>query len=75
LEWATERKTPKGIENLSLEDLEEVLGVFHTELKQVKKKDGSNCGTESLGVYKRLLSESLTQILKSRPLPFARKAS
>ena len=64
MEWATERKNPKGIENLSLEDLEEALGVFHTELKYLKKKDGRNCEPESLGVYGRLLSESLTQLEK-----------
>ena len=36
LEWANEKKKPKSIENLSPEDLDEVLGDFYTELK---KKD------------------------------------
>ena len=35
---AAERKNPKGIENLSLEDLDEVLGDFLSRIKVYKKK-------------------------------------
>ena len=59
LEWANEKKKPKSIENLSPEDLDEVLGDFYTELK---KKDGSDYEPESLGV----MQASLDRYLKNK---------
>ena len=59
LEWANEKKKPKSIENLSPEELDEVLGDFYTELK---KKDGSDYEPESLGV----MQASLDRYLKNK---------
>ena len=56
LEWANEKTKPKNIENLSPEDLDEVLGDFYTELK---KKDGSDYEPESLGVRQASLDRYL----------------
>jgi len=56
LEWANEKKKPKSIENLSPEDLDEVLGDFYTKLK---KKDGSDYKPESLGVMPACLDRYL----------------
>ena len=59
LEWANEKKKPKSIENLSPEDLDEILGDFYAELK---KKDGSDYEPESLGV----MQASLDRYLKNK---------
>ena len=56
LEWANEKKKPKSIENLSPAELDEVLGDFYTELK---KKDGSDYESESLGVMQASLDRHL----------------
>jgi len=52
LEWANEKKKPKSIENLSPEDLDEVLGDFYSELK---KRDGIDYELDSLGVMQASL--------------------
>lgn len=59
MEWANEKKKPKSIENLSPEELDEVLRDFYTELK---KKDGSDYEPQSL----RVMQASLDRYLKNK---------
>ena len=59
LEWAKEKKKPRSIENLSPEDLDEVLRDFYTELK---KKDGNDYEPESL----RVMQASLDRYLRNK---------
>ena len=59
LEWTNEKKKPKSIENLSSEDLDEVLGDLYNE---VKKKDGSDYEPDSL----RVMQASLDRYLKNK---------